>query len=104
MNDMKHIPTELFYIGLAIAGGVAKYLSSYKEKHGKFAWGALVVASVISGFSGYMFALFASSLQLPEQIVFMFAGMGGFLGEYGLRFLGEYVLENWFSKYNNKQK
>lgn len=96
--NMKHIPTEIFYIALAGVGGIAKYLSTYKQINGRFAWGALLVASIVSGFSGYMFALFASSLQLPQQIVFMFAGMGGFMGEHALRLLGDFISNRWFKK------
>lgn len=95
---MHKIPTEIIYIALATAGGIARYLSSYREKHHKFTWGALFVASFVSGFSGYMFALFAKSIALPQTLVYMLAGMGGFLGENALRFLGEYIIDKWFKK------
>lgn len=95
---MKHIPEEIFYVGLAMSGGVAKYLTSFKDKHGRFAWSALFMASFVSGFSGYMFALFGQSISLPDNLLFMLAGMGGFMGEYALRFLGELILVKWFNK------
>lgn len=93
---MNKLPTEVLYILFAGIGGIAKYLSTYKKDNGKFVFGALIVASITSGFSGYMFALFALSIQLPESMVFMFAGMGGFMGEYSLRLLGEFITKKWF--------
>jgi len=90
---MKHIPTETIYAVLAITGGMAKYLSSYREKHGKFAWSAFFIASFVSSFSGYMFALLGKSMSLPDTFIFMMAGMGGFMGEHALRFLGELLLK-----------
>lgn len=91
--NMKHIPTEFVYAILAVAGGMAKYLSSYKEKHGRFAWGAFFIASFVSGFSGYMFALLGKSMSMPDTFIFIMAGMGGFMGEHALRFLGELILK-----------
>ncbi len=92
---MKNVPIEIIYGVLATAGGMARYLSGYKKQNGRFAFGAFFVASFISGFSGYMFALMGISMSMPQPMVFMMAGMGGFMGENALRFLAEYLMNKF---------
>ena len=80
----------LAYVLLAMSGGIARYLHSYT--HGaKFHWGVFSANAVLSGFSGYIFALVATSMQMPDNLTFVFAGVGGFLGHSGLEWLSEVI-------------
>jgi len=87
---MKNIHPETIYGALATAGGIARYLSEY-NKSGKFAVKHFIASTIISGFSGYMFALLGISLDLPQAFLFMMAGTGGFMGEQALKFISEYI-------------
>lgn len=99
MDDLKHhIPPQFVYVILAGAGGIARYLSAYEKRNGKFAWGALFVAGFVSGFSGYMFALLGISTSMPQPMIYMLAGIGGFMGENALRFMAEYLMDKFKNK------
>ena len=78
--------TELLYVLVSAMGGVAKYLNEYLAG-GKFHWGLFVANIVLSGFSGLMFKLFGESIGLNHNILFMFAGVGGFMSSSSLNLL-----------------
>jgi len=83
-------PAQFLYALVAISGGVARYLSSFT--HGKpFKFSIFIASAFVSGFSGWMFAQMGLSLDMPQGIVFMMAGVGGFMGEQNMKFVVEYV-------------
>lgn len=84
---MRHkIPIELIYTLIAAGGGVVRHLNEYI--HGKkFAWRLLVANMILSGFSGFMFGLFARSLNINGDMTLVFSGVGGFMSSTALEFL-----------------
>ena len=86
----RDIPTEAIYTGLAAAGGAANYL--HKFTHGaKFHVGLFIASMMLSGFSGLMFAYVGISMALPAPMLYVFSGMGGFMGHSALEFLATIV-------------
>ena len=91
MNNLPPIPVEYLYGFLAVTGGIARYLTGFAN--GKpFKFSIFVASIFVSGFSGYMFALLAISLQLPLAMQFMIAGIGGYQGEQTLKLIIEKVV------------
>ena len=88
MKDL--IPVEVLYAIVATIGGIARYLNAYATGT-PFKGGILIAAAFVAGFSGYMFALLGVSLQMPESVTFIMAGVGGFMGEQTLKLIFEYV-------------
>lgn len=84
------IPVEAIYTALAIAGGVARYLNGYVNGQG-FKFSVFAASAFVAGFSGLMFAILGDSLNLPNAIVHVMAGTGGFMGDQTLKFVMEYV-------------
>ncbi len=62
-----------------MAGGIAHYLQSFIDT-GRFQWQVLAAQSVVSAFSGFMFAEFTIAIGLSLQAAFCAAGAGGYLG------------------------
>ena len=87
---MKHISIEILYGLIAVAGGIARYLAGYKNGH-PFNIKIFISSIFISGFSGYMFALMAISINMPVPMQFMMAGTGGFFGDQAMKHILEYV-------------
>lgn len=87
---MKKQSLEIMFIVLAISGGIARYLNGYTNGT-PFNWKTFLASVFVSGFSGYMFALMAISMNLPIPIQFMMAGTGGFFGDQTMKFVLEYV-------------
>lgn len=83
-----HFPIEILYGAIATAGGIARYLLSYTQGH-KFSARIFIASAFVAGFSGYMFALLGESMNMPEQFIFMMAGVGGFAGEQTMKLLIE---------------
>lgn len=90
MNFLKHFPAETIYGLIAIFGGIARYLNNYLHG-GLFNWKFFMASTVVSGFSGYMFALVGLSLSLPSPVLFAMAGTGGFFGDQTMKLVLEYV-------------
>ena len=88
MDPLKHLPIELLFVAVAFFGGIARYLNSYTNG-APFKLGIFIASGLVAGFSGWMFALFGVSLQLPEPMLFVMAGTGGFFGEQTLKFIME---------------
>ena len=80
------VTTELLYVLVSAMGGVAKYLNEYLVS-GKFHLGLFIANIVLSGFSGLMFKLFGESIGLNHNILYMFAGVGGFMSSSSLNLL-----------------
>ena len=75
---------------IAVIGGVARYLNSFTQGT-PFSFGVFIASAFVAGFSGWMFAAVGMSLQLPQGIVFMMAGTGGFFGEQTMKLIMEFV-------------
>lgn len=88
---LKHLePVQIIYGIIAIAGGVARYLNSYVQ--GKpFKKSILIASAFTAGFSGYMFALLGLTMNLPQPMLFVIAGTGGFFGEQTMKLVLESV-------------
>lgn len=78
---------ELAWVGLAMVGGVARYLDGYIKSGNSPRLGLIVTHALVSGFSGYMVAQVAIRVQ-PDWALIA-AGVGGYLGTQGLDFLTE---------------
>lgn len=90
MEPIKNIPLELGYVLIAFAGGVARYLNGYASGT-PFKLGVFAASAIVSGFSGYMFALLGIAMYMPFPFIFMMAGTGGFFGEQTLRYLMDVI-------------
>jgi len=80
------IQPELIYVATASAGGVAKYLNEYLKTK-QFNKLVLLANTVVSGFSGYIFAKFSVALGLDIEMSFTMAGLGGFMGSRAIDFI-----------------
>jgi len=90
MNDFPNIPVTFIYGVIAIAGGCARYLTGYVEGK-RFKLSIFLASAFVSGFSGWMFAYMGLSLALPQYMVYIMAGVGGFMGEQTMKLIVEYV-------------
>ncbi len=88
---MKIEALQWIYGVIAIFGGIARYLSSYTQDGVPFNFGIFLASTFVSGFSGWMFALVGISMALPQQITFVMAGTGGFMGDQTMKFCLEYI-------------
>lgn len=86
----KQFPVEAIYGLLAVGGGIARYLNGYANGQ-KFHLSILVASALVAGFSGYMFALLGVTMSMPQPMLFVMAGVGGFMGEQTLKFIMEYL-------------
>ncbi len=93
LEYLKNIPIEpaqFIYTGVAIGGGIARYLNSY-IRGGGFNFYILCASVFVSAFSGYMFSLVGLSLALPTTFISIMAGVGGFFGDQTMKMVLEYV-------------
>jgi hypothetical protein len=97
MEFLSKIPTEIIYVSVAAAGGIARYLQFYL-KEGSFAWQHFIAHVFVSSFSGYMFYQFAVNvLSFPENTIAIFAGLGGWMGVEALK-MAEGIIKNKLGK------
>lgn len=89
MYDFNEFKVELLYGAIAVAGGVARYLNNFVAGQ-QFRFSIFAASSFVSGFSGYMFAVLGISLDLPQPVLFVMAGVGGFFGDQTMKFILEY--------------
>ena len=90
MNDYSNFPVALIYGALAVAGGCARYLTGYVDGK-RFKLTIFLASAFISGFSGYMFALLGQSMSMPSPMLFMMAGVGGFMGEQSMKLIIDWI-------------
>lgn len=90
LNNLKIDPIQFVYGGVAVCGGIARYLNSYTTGQ-PFNIGIFVASVFVSGFSGYMFSLVGLSLTMPDTFVFIMAGVGGFMGDQTMKLVAEFV-------------
>ena len=92
MEPFKQLPIEIFFVAIAFCGGIARYLNGFTNGV-PFRFSIFVASGIVAGFSGWMFALFGQTLQMPQGMLFVMAGTGGFFGEQTLKFLMEYLTD-----------
>lgn len=90
MLDLKNLPIELIYGLIAVGGGIARYLNAYVNGQ-RFHFSIFVASTVVAGFSGFMFALLGETLNLPQTMIHVMAGVGGFCGDQTLKLIMEYT-------------
>jgi len=83
-------PITFVYGFIAMFGGVARYLRGYVDG-APFSFSIFAASSFISGFGGWMFATLGESLVLPNALLFVMAGIGGFFSDQTLKFIFEYT-------------
>ena len=88
MEIFRQFSTEIIFVLLATAGGVARYLNGYANGS-QFKFSIFCASAAVAGFSGYMFALLGTSLNFNQPMLFMMAGIGGFFGEQTLKLMLE---------------
>lgn len=93
MEPLKQLPIEILFVAIAFCGGIARYLNGFTNGT-PFKFSIFIASGVVAGFSGWMFALFGASMDLPQEMLFVMAGTGGFFGEQTLKFLMEQVTKN----------
>lgn len=96
MEWLKHIawpiePVQFVYGAIAVCGGIARYLSGVSKDGTHFNLGMFFASAFVSGFSGWMFATMGLSLNMPESIIFMMAGTGGFFGDQTMKLIMEFI-------------
>jgi hypothetical protein len=82
----ENLPVEVLYVIIAAIGGGARYLSLYINGE-RFRLSMLCANLLLSGFSGFMFSLFGGSLGLESDIIYVMAGIGGFMGTETVKFI-----------------
>ncbi len=87
--DTKHT-----FILIAAIGGIAKHLSEYL-KGSTFRIRQLIANTIVSGFSGYIFA--EAAYQMNPEWSHVAAGIGGYMGAQALDFVF-YVIKERFDK------
>lgn len=75
---------------LAVLGGITHALSAYRKGETK-GFLDIVILSVISAFTGVIFALVALYLYPDTYLTYAIAGTGGFIGVEGMSWLTEFV-------------
>ena len=83
------IITQLLYGLIAVCGGVARYLNSYANGQ-PFKLSILAASAFVAGFGGWVFALLGVTMDMPQNLLWVMAGVGGFFSEQSLKFAFEY--------------
>lgn len=83
-------PIQYIYGFIAIAGGIARYLTGYKNGV-PFKFSIFLASAVVAGFSGWMFAQMGTSLRMSQELIFVMAGTGGFMGEQTMKLIAEWL-------------
>lgn len=93
-------PIQYIYGVIAIVGGVARYLTGYKNGV-PFKFSIFLASAVVAGFSGWMFAQMGTSLRMSQELIFVMAGTGGFMGEQTMKLIAEWLQSRIPTKNNN---
>ena len=94
-------PPDIFWIFLAISGGIARYLDKYVKGEQQFKIGMLFASLIITAFTGYMSA--EIMLMFYPNWALIAAGVGGYAGT---QFMDVFVVivKNKLSNSNNLDK
>ena len=94
MNDSKAWLLEvlehknsLWFVALAMWGGTAKYLTKVRKDEEKIMLVGLVVAWVVSGFSGLLTAYLCMEFSMSIYLTCFLSGMAGHMGKQALDIL-----------------
>lgn len=93
MEHFKNLPIEFLLVLLAVCGGCARYLNSYTTGT-PFNIGIFLASGAVAGFTGYIFAVFGATMALPDPMLFVMAGIGGFFGEQTMKLVLESVIKD----------
>lgn len=85
---MEYKGINLLLVALSVAGGIAKNAKTYLDT-GEFTIAKLFANILLAGFAGVMFAYAGSALNLPNNVLYIFAGIGGFMGHESIDYLYE---------------
>lgn len=99
--NFEHFPIEIFYVLMAVIGGVARYLNSYVQGE-RFNFAIFLASAFVSGFGGLMFAFLGQSMNMPQPMIYVMAGIGGFFSEQTLKLIFERVTNKSLSDLNKK--
>lgn len=96
IEEIKHIHTgtDVLWALLGGTGGAVKVFFAWTKKlpeNWKHAAIFLLLNVFISGFSGYMGAIFASTFTGDDKMHVIFAGIFGYLGVTGLDWISEKI-------------
>ncbi len=83
-------PIQYVYGVVAVVGGMARYFNNFANGQ-PFSFRLFLASTFVSGFSGWMFALIGVSMNMPQSILFIMAGTGGFFGDQAMKYAFEYV-------------
>lgn len=104
------IPPELFEImkfgSIIIFGAIAHATAQLKiarDNKQEFTVADFFILSVLGAFSGIMFGLLATSVFDDQTMVFLFTGMGSFMGVAGLNWLSVWALNKLGVKKDNEK-
>lgn len=89
---MLEFDTKQTFVMIAAVGGIAKHMSEYL-KGAKFRIRQLLANTIVSGFSGYVFA--EAAFQLNPEWSHVSAGIGGYMGAQALDFVFLLVKERF---------
>lgn len=88
--NFKQIPIEYTIVAIAFFGGVARYLLGYINGGG-FKFSIFLASIIVSGFGGLMFGWLGVTMNMPNQMLLVMAGMGGYFSEQTLKLIYELV-------------
>lgn len=83
-------PVQYLYGIVAVVGGVARYLTGTKNGV-PFSFSIFMASAFVAGFSGWMFAQVGTSMRMPQELLFIMAGTGGFMGEQTMKLIAEWL-------------
>ncbi len=92
MEQLKNLPIEIIFVSIAFFGGIARYLNSYANG-APFKLSIFLASGVVAGFSGWMFALFGKTMEMPTEVLYIMAGTGGWSGEQTMKYIIEQLSE-----------
>lgn len=86
----ENFPIELIYGAIATIGGVARYLNDFIAGRA-FSFSIFLASAFVSAFGGFMFALLGETMGLPENMLYLMAGLGGFFSDQSVKLAMEFV-------------
>jgi hypothetical protein len=94
LPELNATPPELFYVFLAVMGGVARYLYGFINGQ-QFDIRIFGASAIVAGFSGYIFLLLGIHMEVSIPMQGIMSGLGGFFGDQTMKL----VLEMWKNKF-----